>query len=109
MGIPLPGLLGPAIALLELLGGASLIVGALTRLAALGLALDMLGAIALVHFKGGFFLPAGSEFALALLGSTALLTLTGAGAWAVDALFVSKPTEGAVGSAAAQPAARRAA
>jgi len=90
MGIPMAGVVGPFIALLELLGGVALVLGLLTRLAGLGLALNMLGAILLVHLKNGFFLPNGYEFALSLLGSSALLALAGSGRFSVDALIGSR-------------------
>ena len=85
MGIPMPGVVGPAVALLEFFGGLALILGLFTRLAGLGLALNMLGAVLLVHLQAGFFLPDGIEFALTLMGGAAALALTGAGAWSVDA------------------------
>ena len=93
MGIPMPGLMGPFIALLELLGGAALVAGILTRLTGLGLAANMLGAITFVHLKNGFFLPNGVEFALSLLAPSIALVLTGAGRFSVDALVTSRKSK----------------
>jgi putative oxidoreductase len=104
MGIPMAGVVGPSIALLEFFGGFALAAGLLTRLAALGLAFTMVGAIQFAHLKAGFFLPNGYEFVLALLGATALMVFTGAGAFSLDALIERRRN----GAAAHQPAADRA-
>ena len=85
MGAPLPAITGPLVGALELFGGIALALGLLTRLVALGLAVDMLGAIVLVHAAAGFFMPQGMEFVLALFAGAAALALTGAGAFSVDA------------------------
>ena len=92
MGIPLAGVTAPFIALLELLAGIALVVGLLTRLASLGLFFEMLGAIAFVHFKNGFFMPNGYEFALTLAAATLALVLMGGGAFALDALVFGRHT-----------------
>jgi putative oxidoreductase len=84
MGVPLPGITGPLVAILEFFGGLALVIGLLTRLAALGLAIDMLGAILLVHLAAGFFLPNGYEFALTLLGASVALAVGGPGILSVD-------------------------
>ena len=87
MGIPMAGILGPFVALVEFFGGLALIVGLLTRLASVGIASTMVVAILVVHIKNGFFNPAGVEFPLALLASTISLAVAGAGQWSLDALI----------------------
>ena len=108
MGVPMPGIAGPATGLLELLGGLALIVGLFARLAGTGLALTMLGAIGFVHLAGGFFAPTGVEFPLALLGATSALAVAGAGRYSLDA-FVARRRELVADAAAAIRPLRKAA
>ena len=86
----LGGLLGPLTGVVELAAGLALVVGLLTRLAGLGLAVIMLGAISFVHVKAGFWAPNGVEFPLALLAGAATLALSGAGRYSLDAVRASR-------------------
>lgn len=84
IGVPLPGVFGPAVALLEFFGGIALLLGLLTRLAGFGLFVTMLGAMFLVHLPNGFFAPNGIEFTLALAGVTIGFAVMGAGRFSLD-------------------------
>lgn len=91
MGVPLAPAVAPAIALLELVGGALLILGVLSRIVAALLAIDMLGAIALVHAPAGFWVDAGGwEFVAVLAAASAALALTGPGRFAVGEFLSRK-------------------
>ncbi|HET7139629.1 MAG TPA: DoxX family protein [Arthrobacter sp.] len=85
MGVPAANLTAPLVAGLELAGGIALVVGALTRVVAVLLALDMIGAIVLVHASAGVYVEKGGYELVLLLGAAALaFALTGAGRISVD-------------------------
>ncbi len=85
MGAPMPGITSVIVTFLELVGGAALIVGAFTRLAALLLAIDMLGAIFIFHIDFGFFMENGGiELVLILAAAALALFFTGGGRYSVD-------------------------
>ena len=90
MCVPMAGVVGPFIAMLEFFGGIALVLGLLTRFAALGLSFTMIGAILIVHLPAGFFLPNGYEFTLALLAMAVFVTIAGAGAYSVDGLIARR-------------------
>jgi len=84
MHIPLPMVAAPVVAIVEFVGGIALVVGIFTRIAAILIAIDMVGAILFVHGRNGFFLPMGFEFAFALMGACVALAVGGAGEYSVD-------------------------
>ncbi|WP_426416437.1 DoxX family protein [Aestuariirhabdus sp. LZHN29] len=72
----------------EFFGGIALLVGLLTRPAALVCAVTMVVAILAVHIGNGLFLSNGGyEFGLALLAATASLAFSGAGSHSIDGLL----------------------
>ncbi|HEY8794211.1 MAG TPA: DoxX family protein [Gemmatimonadaceae bacterium] len=90
MGVPIPGVIAPVICVLELVGGAALLLGAFTRIVAVLLACDMLGAIIFVHANAGFSAPKGVELVLGNLGMLVAIALLGAGAYSVDAVMARR-------------------
>ena len=85
LGIPAPALTALVLTLVELIGGAALILGIFTRLAAVPLAVSMLVATLMVHLPNGFFSSSGGvEFTLLLTGACVALAMTGPGEAALD-------------------------
>jgi len=75
----------------EFFGGVALILGLLTRPAAVISAVTMLIALFWVHWGKGFFLDThGIEYALALLSASTALAFIGGGRYSLDALIVSE-------------------
>jgi len=87
MGVPLPGVMGPLIALLEVFGAVALIFGFLTRPLALAFVCDMLGAILLVQLKNGF---SKYELEFMLCAAALALVFTGAGRFSIDAMIARR-------------------
>ena len=84
----------------EFFGGLGLILGFLTRIAAFGIAVNMVVAIATVHSGFGFFMNwsgaqkgEGFEYHLLVLAITAFLMIRGAGGFSLDrAIATASPT-----------------
>ncbi|MGB6383593.1 MAG: DoxX family protein [Terriglobales bacterium] len=89
MGMPAP--VAFLVICTEFFGGLGLIVGLLTRIAALGIGVEMIGAIFMVHLPNGFFMNwtgtqkgEGFEYHLLTIAIAAALLLRGAGAFSLD-------------------------
>jgi putative oxidoreductase len=94
MHIPAP--LAGCVFAAEFLGGIGLVVGFLTRIAALGIAADMIGAIYLVHWKFGLFMNwsgnkkgEGIEYHLLVIAMCIALIIQGAGVLSLDRAIAS--------------------
>ena len=89
----------------EFLGGMGLIVGLLSRVAALGIAAVMMVALVAVHWKFGFFIDwyggkkgHGIEYHVLVLALALIVTIKGAGAFSLDqALYQHVSTRNSVG------------
>ena len=81
----------------EFFGGLGLIFGFLTRIAAFGIGVNMLVAVAMVHAQFGFFMNwtgaqkgEGFEYHLLTLAVTIFLMIKGAGAFSIDRVLSAK-------------------
>ncbi|MGH8622228.1 MAG: DoxX family protein [Burkholderiales bacterium] len=90
----LPAALGVLVILTESIGAVALAVGLFGRIAALGVACVMVGAIALVHLRHGFFMNwfgnqqgEGYEYHLLMAAIAVALVITGSGLWSLDGLL----------------------
>jgi putative oxidoreductase len=85
------GPLGYLVTIGEFFGGLGLIVGFLTRFSAASLIVIMIGAIAMVHGKNGFFQQAGGfEYNLALIGLLLPIFICGPGKLSIGRWFMPK-------------------
>lgn len=86
-GMHIPAFFAVCAILAEFLGGILLLAGFLSRLAALGIAINMMVAILRVHLHNGLLggpHGTGYEFPLALLAMCILIIFKGGGAMSVD-------------------------
>ena len=87
----------------EFFGGLGLMFGFLTRIAAFGISVNMLVAIAAVHSPFGFFMNwtgtqkgEGFEYHLLVLAMTAFLMIRGGGAFSLDHAITKSSPEGPI-------------
>ena len=96
LGVPLPEFFAWAVTLLEVVGGAFIIIGLLSRLSALLLTIDMIAAIFLVTIDVGFLSSSGKsgvELNLLLIGGLLAILFCGPGSLSVD-----RVVEGSLGT-----------
>lgn len=100
-GMHFPAVVAVLVILAESLGSIGLIVGCLTRIAAFGILCNMIGAIALVHWRNGFFMNwfgqqsgEGFEYHLLVIAMSLALVVAGAGNWSIDKTLASLASRG---------------
>lgn len=81
LGFPAPAFFAWVVGLVELVGGAAIVLGIMSRLFGLLLFVVMVGAVLLIHLNAGF--DSQFQLVLALAGGCAALVGNGGGAWSV--------------------------
>jgi len=83
--------------LAESLGAVALLTGFLTRIAAFGLACNMVVAVFMIHLKNGFFMNwfgnqkgEGVEYHILVVAITLALMIRGGGKWSVDGMIAKE-------------------
>jgi len=88
LGIPAPGLMAWVVTIVELVGGILLMVGFLTQIVGILIALDLLGAILFAYLlRGSPFIENGAitwEKEAVFAAAALCIALAGPGAWSVD-------------------------
>lgn len=85
MGVPLPDIAAPFATFVELIGGALLVLGALTPIVGILLAANLIGALVIVHLTPVPFVDQGGwELVAALAAGALLLAAMGPGRFSVD-------------------------
>jgi len=85
LGLKPPVFWAWVVALVEFGGGLFIVFGFLTRLAALLIIVEMIGAIVLVNWKNGFFwTKGGMEFPLTLIAIALVLVISGPSPFSID-------------------------
>ena len=87
LGFIAPTAMAALLIFAELAGGAAVLLGVFTRVAGIGLAIEMGIAIYVARLAGGFFTPYGYEFELTLLGACLTIAATGPGPVSIDRLL----------------------
>jgi putative oxidoreductase len=88
MGVPAPTAAATFATIVELVGGAALILGLLTPVVALLNIANLLGALVLVHAGNGVFVENGGyELVLALAAGLVVIAVLGGGKFSVDGLL----------------------
>ena len=91
VGIPAATAAAWVVALVELAGGAALILGVAVPVAGLVLLVDMIGAFAFVHAGAGLFADQGGYELVLILGAVSLLLAAiGAGRYSIDHLLTGR-------------------
>jgi putative oxidoreductase len=85
----------------EFFGGLSLLFGLLSRLAALAIIIEMIGAVLTVHIHNGFFMNwmgnqkgEGFEYHIIAVALAFLILVRGAGAISINRVFFSQDSSG---------------
>jgi putative oxidoreductase len=106
LGVPAASVMGYVVTYTELVGGALLVVGLLSRLAALALIVDLVVAIALVKVNVGLIAPhgmgAGAELDLSYIAGFLAILLGGPGRFSLDRLIgIDRPSAAAPAASSA--------
>jgi putative oxidoreductase len=84
----IPAAVTVLVILAESVGALALIAGFLSRVAALGIGIVMVGAVVIVHWQNGFFMSNGGyEFHILAIAMAAAVILQGGGALSVDRML----------------------